>query len=106
MNVRAMVDRSYELCLYRCNEDKEAVMIPCKQACFNKIQVPFRHASHVARDNEETSYRRCLAKSKNFPSLQQDDFMNCSNSLFAERIETLSTHIADEATRVFEIARS
>ena len=40
-----------------------------KNECFKKIIVPFRHANHIARDNEETLYRKCLANSANFPNL-------------------------------------
>ena len=106
VSLRAMVDRSYELCLYRCNEDRDAQMMPCKQACFKNTIVPFRHANHVAKDGEENAYRKCLANSASFPSISQEDFMACSNAIFEDRIETLTNHVADEATKVFNISRS
>ena len=105
VSTRAMVDRSYDLCIYQCNELRETHMMSCKQACFNRIQVPFRRANHLGRDNEETNYRRCLANSKNFPSLTQDDYMTCSNNLFADRVETLSNTVAEEAQRIFQTSR-
>ena len=81
VSMRAMVERSYDLCLYNCMETKND-QFSCKQGCFNKIIVPFRHANHVARDSEEANYRTCLAKKENFPALQQEDFISCSNNLF------------------------
>ena len=70
-----MVDRSYDLCLHRCMEDRDAVMMPCKQGCFRNIQVPYRHANHVAKDGEENAYRKCLANSASFPAISQEDFI-------------------------------
>ena len=100
-----MVDKSYELCIYRCGEERGQKMSICKQTCFKSIIVPFRHANHVARDSEENNYRKCLANSKNFPALTQSDFMKCSNGVFEDRIEVLSNHMAEEAARVFNTVR-
>ena len=105
-NLRVMVEKSYDLCIYNCNLDKDRPMMPCKQSCFKNIQVPFRHASHVARDGEENAYRKCLAATTNFPNVTQEDFISCSNNLFEHRIETLSNHMANEAERVFRVSRS
>ena len=69
VNLRSMVDKSYELCLYKCNLDGDGAIMGCKQDCFKKIIVPYRRANHVARDSEENDYRRCLSKSANFPAL-------------------------------------
>jgi hypothetical protein len=63
VSLRGMVDRSYDLCQYQCNEVRDAPMGPCKKACFQNIIVPFRHSNHVAKDGEENAYRRCLANS-------------------------------------------
>ena len=62
VSLRSMVDKSYELCLYRCAESKEVNMTNCKQTCFKRIMIPYRHGNHIARDNEETHYRRCLSQ--------------------------------------------
>ena len=77
-----------------------------KNECYKKIIVPFRHANHVARDNEETLYRKCLANSANFPNLQQEDFISCSNGNMIERLDVLSNHFANEATNIFNIVRN
>lgn len=104
-SLRAMVDKSYELCLYRCGEEKGGQMSVCKQSCFKNIIVPYRHANHVARDSEENNYRKCLANSKTFPALKQEDFIRCSNGVFEDRIEVLSNHMAEEAARIFNTVR-
>ena len=70
VNLRAMVEKNYDLCIYRCNEDRDTVLGPCKQNCFRKIQVPYRRANHVARDQEENAYRLCLSQKESFPALQ------------------------------------
>ena len=69
ISLRAMVDRSYDLCIHQCNMQRDAPQFPCKQSCFKKITIPYRHANHIARDNEETLYRKCLGNSANFPNL-------------------------------------
>ena len=81
VSMRAMMDRSYDLCLYSCMERREEVK-QCKKSCFSTIQVPFRHANHIARDNEEANYRKCLGKRPNFPMIGPDDYTACSNDLF------------------------
>ena len=60
-NLRQMVEKSYDLCLHNCNLTRDARTAPCKQACFRQIQVPYRRANHVARDQEENGYRMCLS---------------------------------------------
>jgi hypothetical protein len=106
VSLRSMVDRSYDLCIYRCSEDENSPMMMCKQACYKSIIVPFRHANHVSKDNEENAYRKCLSKSPTFPAIQQEDFITCSNANFQDRIEVLSNHLAAEATKVFAVSRS
>ena len=69
VNLREMIDKSYDLCIYRCNENRDTRMMPCKQDCFRKIQVPYRRANHIARDQEENSYRLCLSQKESFPAL-------------------------------------
>jgi len=101
VSLRGMVDRSYDLCLYKCNESKDNSLRVCKQNCFKNIQVPYRYINHMARDNEENNYRKCLSQAPSFPNLSREDFMSCSNNLFQERIEALSNHTAEEATKIF-----
>ena len=60
-SMRTMMERHYSLCLFQCMERREDVSV-CKQSCFKDIQVPYRYANHVARDNEEANYRKCLGK--------------------------------------------
>jgi hypothetical protein len=87
-------------------EDKDAPMMNAKQTCFKNHIIAYRHINHVAKDDEEGAYRKCLANSGSFPAISQEDFMKCSNNLFAQRVELMSSHVADEATKVFNIARS
>lgn len=106
LSLTMMTRRNYDLCLHRCMEDRDAAMMPCKKGCFDNIMVPFRHTNHIAKENEENSYRRCLANSESFPAISQEDFMKCSNNVFTERVEVISNHVADEATKIFNISRS
>ena len=100
-----MVDKSYELCLYQCNENENG-MIGCKQSCFKNIMVPFRHSTHIARDGEEVAYRRCLGQRETFPNLAQEDFIQCSNNLYHDRVKVLTDKFADEAQKIFTKTRS
>ena len=97
--MRQMMERHYDLCIYNCNEKKEEVY-NCKKACFTDIQVPYRYVNHIGRDNEESNYRKCLAKRPTFPAVGPDDFTACSNNLFHERLEVMTKHIADEAGKI------
>ena len=81
ISMRAMVERSYDLCLFNCMET-ESNQFSCKQHCFTNIIVPFRFANHVARDSEEANYRKCLGNRPSFPALDRQDFISCSNNLF------------------------
>ena len=70
VNVRQMVDRSYELCNYRCLTSKGGSLADCKSGCFKDIILSYRRAGHLARDGEEGHYRKCLSRSPNFPNLE------------------------------------
>ena len=105
VSMRTMVERSYDLCLHRCMEIKDNQR-NCKNSCFQNTMLPYRHANHMARDSEEGNYRKCLGKRPSFPALEPEDFTACSNDLFKDRIELMSNHVADEATKVFQISRS
>ena len=104
ISMRSMMDRRYDLCLYNCT-DKRGEIQECKQNCFKDIQVPYRYANHIARDNEEANYRKCLAKRTTFPMLGPEDFTFCSNGLFEDRIEVMSNYVAEEAAKIFNITR-
>ena len=67
--------------------------------------MPYRHANHIARDNEEANYRKCLAKRSSFPALSPDDYTACSNNIFQDRIEVMSNYVADEAGKIFNSTR-
>ena len=77
----------------------------CKVNCMRTVQLPFRHVNHMARDNEEADYRKCLMKRPNFPNVEPDDFMACSNGLYEKRVEMMSNYVADTAVKIFQIAR-
>jgi hypothetical protein len=66
---RFMTDRSYNLCLHRCMEDRDVEMAGCKKGCFQTIMVNYRHLNHIAKDGEENTYRKCLANSASFPAV-------------------------------------
>ena len=104
ISMRAMMERSYDLCLYSCMESTDEVE-SCKQNCFKSIHIPFRHANHIARDNVEAKYRICLGKRDSFPVLMPVDFTACSNDLFQDRIEVMSNFVADEAAKIFQTTR-
>ena len=104
ISMRAMMERSYDLCLFSCMERKEAVAT-CKQHCFKSIQVPYRYANHIGRDNEDANYRKCLAKRPSFPALTPEDFTTCTNNLYHERVEAMSNYVADEAVKIFNQVR-
>ena len=94
ISMRAMMDRSYDVCLFSCMTRREEVGA-CKNSCFKTIQVPYRYANHVGRDNEDANYRKCLAKRPNFPVLNPQDFTVCSNNLYQERVEAMSNYVAE-----------
>jgi len=87
-------------------EDRDVEMAGCKKGCFQTIMVNYRHLNHIAKDGEENTYRKCLANSASFPAVTQEDFMKCSNGMFADRVEILTNQTAAEATKIFNIARS
>ena len=59
----------------------------------------------MARDNEEGDYRKCLMKRPNFPAVEPEDFMACSNGIYEKRVEMMSNHVADTAVKIFQISR-
>ena len=74
--LRALVDAQYDLCLYKCNEKLDKSLSGCKNDCVKTTIVPFRFNNHLARDDEDNSYRRCLASK--FPNIKQEDYIDCT----------------------------
>ena len=101
LDLRSMVDAHYNFCLGQCNESNYNLM-DCKRNCAKKIMIPFRMSIHKSRENEENDVRRCLAKSPNFPNLEQNEIINCTNISYIDRIETLAMHRAEEAIKFYE----
>ena len=60
-NLRALVDQQYDLCLYKCTEKTMAFADGCKSKCVTKVIVPYRYMNHMARDEEDNLYRKCLS---------------------------------------------
>ena len=78
----------YDLCLYQCSEKIENSYGVCKENCFNNSIIPYRHTNHMAREDEENLYKKCL--SEKFPNIQKIDFWTCSKKLQKDRIQILS----------------
>jgi len=77
--LRGLVEAQYDFCLYKCAEKANKAQLPCKNECFKKVIVPYRFNNHVARDDEDNQYRKCL--SLKFPNITQDDYIDCTNQL-------------------------
>ena len=103
--MRNWMEENYEFCLYKCKEPADGNLMACKQKCYKDIVVPFRHANHMGRNNEETLYRKCLANSKDFPNVTQEAMMDCSKSIFAERIIRMNDFFAKESRKQLFDAR-
>ena len=87
-NLRTLVDEQYELCLFRCAEKNQPGLASCKDNCFRRVMVPYRYNLHASRDQEENLYRKCLADK--FPNVKPEDFMNCTQSIYNDRVQILS----------------
>lgn len=53
---------------------------------------------HQSQEAEENLYRQCLADK--FPNIKQDDYVICTNHVYAQKVEMLSTHLADTAQNI------
>ena len=91
--LKTITQMNYDLCLHKCNEGKSSHEVGCKQSCYNDILVPFNMVKHEARSPEETLYKQCLAKK--FPNLTQQDFIACSNGIYADRVELMMNAFGD-----------
>ena len=97
-NVRKLVDEQYELCNFRCAEKNTGGLQMCKDNCFKKVVVPYRYNLHASRDQEENAYKRCLATK--FPNVTPDDFVECTNQLYKDRVEILSSFVFENCERI------
>lgn len=95
-SMRALVDMQYDLCLYKCNMKTATGMHGCKNNCFRTVIVPYRFKNHVAKDEEDNLYRKCLADK--FPKIKQDDYIECTNNLYKDRFKVLG----DEFVSIYE----
>ncbi len=87
-NLRTLVDEQYDLCNFKCAEKNLPGLANCKDNCYRRVIVPYRFHSHMSRDQEENQYRKCLANK--FPNVSQDDFIECTNQLYKDRVQILS----------------
>ena len=90
-----MVNAQYDLCLYKCDEKLSDNARDCKQGCFRSIMVPYHMVKHQAQDSEENLYRQCLADK--MPNIQQSDYIQCTNNVYAQRVEMLMSHFANSS---------
>lgn len=98
---KKMVDTHYDHCIHKCNlnwEDGTGNVPQCKQNCFHNIVVPYKILLHQAQDSEENLYRQCLADK--FPNIKTEDYFDCTNQIYNQRVEILSTHLADTCQNI------
>jgi hypothetical protein len=96
--LRKIVDEQYDLCLYKCTEKFTSAISNCKNDCFRKTIVPYRFNNHASRDEEENIYRKCL--SQKFPNITADDYMDCSQQLYKDRLTILSNFMGTVSEKV------
>ena len=97
-NLRALVDEQYDLCLFRCAEKNQPGLANCKDNCFKRVIVPYRFNLHASREQEENLYRKCLADK--FPNVKPDDFMNCTQSIYNDRVQILSQYMFNVSEQI------
>ena len=97
-NIRKIVDEQYDLCLFKCAEKNEPGLANCKNNCFRRIVVPYRFNAHMSRDQEENLYKKCLASK--FPNVSQDDFVDCTQQLYHDRVQILSDFMFNVSEQV------
>jgi hypothetical protein len=98
-NLRQLVDQQYEFCLFKCAQKTTAGMANCKSACVNNVLVPYRFANHAAKDEEDNLYRKCLADK--FPKIKAEDYVDCTQQLYRDRISILSNHMVKVYEELF-----
>ncbi len=97
-NVRKLVDEQYDLCLFKCAEKNNGGLATCKDNCFKNVVVPYRFNLHASRDQEENQYRKCLAAK--FPNVTPDDFVDCTNQIYKDRVQILSSFVFENCERI------
>jgi hypothetical protein len=98
LQLRRLVDESYDFCIYKCTEKNQGNIPVCKSNCFKTVIVPYRFNNHVAKEEEENLYKKCL--SEKFPNIKHSDYITCSQSLYKDRIQVLSKHLQEVAENV------
>ena len=93
-----MVEAHYNHCLYKCDLRVSDAAPACKQSCFQRIMVPYHMIKHQATDSEENLYKQCLAK--RMPNISQKDYSECTNNIYAQRVELLMNHFADASEKI------
>ena len=96
-SLRELVDMEYDLCIYKCSE-KNTDMLNCKNSCVTNVLVPFRYNNHLARDDEDNLYRRCLASK--LPNIKQEDYVTCTHEIYNDRVRVLSNYFDTVSVRV------
>ena len=95
---KAMANAHYEHCLYKCDLKASDSAGACKQLCFKNVMVPYHMIKHQAQDSEENLYRQCLAD--RMPNISQNDYAQCTNNIYAQRVELLMSHYANTAEKI------
>lgn len=98
MNLRKLTDEQYDLCLFKCAEKNVPGLANCKDNCFRNVIVPARFHAHASKDQEENLYRKCLADK--FPNISQDDFVECSHKIYADRLQIISNYMFTSAEKI------
>ena len=97
---KAMANAHYEICLYQTDEKANTQAASVKQRCFDNILAPYHLIKHQAHDSEEHLYRQCLAN--RMPNIKQEDYITCTNNIYAQRVELLMNHFANSSQGILE----
>ena len=60
-HLRSVVDTKYNLCHTDCFNDFKNDISLCKENCVRQIIVPYRYQNHMAKEDEEILYKKCIA---------------------------------------------
>ena len=96
--LRDLVEAQYDLCLYKCTQTYRGNMGVCKNDCVTSTIVPFRFTNHAARDDEDNSYRRCLATK--FPNIKQEDYIDCTHQIYQDRVKVLGDYFSNVSEKI------
>ena len=92
---KAMANAHYDICLHQVEEKAGGANANVKQRCFDTIMAPYHLIKHQAHDSEENLYRQCLAN--RMPNIKQEDYVNCTNNIYSQRVELLMNHFANSS---------